>query len=135
VLFTLPHDLNPLWLANVPVMSTLLFQAVRATLCTLLGDPKYLGAQPGMIAALHTWSQTLVLHPHLHGFVTGGGVTPAGQWVVVRNGSLLPARVVMAVFRGKRLEAIRQASGHGGLARPEALRPQPLHNLLTRPEH
>src|SRR5258706_11832406 len=61
VLCTLPHDLNPLWLANVPVMTTLLLQAVRDTLGTLLADPKYLGAQPGILAALHTWSQTLVL--------------------------------------------------------------------------
>jgi hypothetical protein len=66
VIFTLPHDLNPLWLANVPVMTTLLFQTVRDTLWTLLADPQYLGAQPGILAALHTWSQTLVLHPHLH---------------------------------------------------------------------
>jgi hypothetical protein len=44
VLFTLPHDLNPLWLANVPVMTTLLFQAVRDTLGTLLAAPRYLGA-------------------------------------------------------------------------------------------
>ena len=78
VIFTLPHELNPLWLANVPVMTTLLFQAVRDTLGTLLADPKYLGAQPGIIAALHTWSQTLVLHPHVHCLVTGGGLTPDG---------------------------------------------------------
>src|SRR5262249_33419090 len=97
VIFTLPHDLNPLWLANVPLMTTVLFQAVRDTLCTLLADPKYLGAQPGIIAALHTWSQTLMLHPHIHCLVTGGGLTPMGQWVAVRNGFLLPARVVMAV--------------------------------------
>ena len=56
VIFTLPHDLNPLWLANVPVMTTLFFQAVRDTLGTLLADAKYLGAQPGIIAALHRWA-------------------------------------------------------------------------------
>jgi hypothetical protein len=59
VIFTLPHDLNPLWLANVPVMTTLLFQAARDTLVALLADGKYLGAQPGILAALHTWSQSL----------------------------------------------------------------------------
>src|SRR5712691_7306961 len=64
VLCTLPHDLNPLWLANVPPMTSLLFQAVRDTLVALLAAPKPLAAQPGIIAALHTWSQTLVLHPH-----------------------------------------------------------------------
>jgi hypothetical protein len=135
VIFTLPHDLNSLWLANVPVMSTLLFQAVRDTLSTLLADPKYLGAQPGIIAALHTWSQTLVLPPPVHCLVTGGGRTPAGQWPAVRNGFLLPARVVMAVFRGKMLDAIRQALARDELVLPEVMRPQQLHNLLTRLGH
>jgi putative transposase/transposase-like zinc-binding protein len=135
VIFTLPHDLNPLWLANVPVMTTLLFQTVRDTLCTLLADPQYLGAQPGIIAALHTWSQTLVLHPHVHCLVTGGGVTPDGHWKAVRHGFLLPARVVMAVFRGKMLDAIRCAWTRGELVMPEGLRPQQMRNLLNRLGH
>ena len=135
VIFTLPHDLNPLWLANVPVMTTLLFQAVRDTLCTLLADPRYLGAQPGILAALHTWSQALVLHPHVHGLVTGGGLTPEGQWKAVRQGFLLPARVVMAVFRGKMLEAIRQAYAREDLVLPEGMRPHPFLNLLGRLGH
>ena len=135
VIFTLPHDLNPLWLANVPVMSTLLFQAVRETLFDLLADPTYLGAQPGMIAALHTWGQPLVLHPHLHGLVTGGGLTPDGHWKAVRNGFLLPARVVMAVFRGKMLGALRRAFARDALVLPEAMRPQQFFNLLNRLGH
>jgi hypothetical protein len=135
VIFTLPHELNPLWLANVSVMTTLLFQAVRDTLGTLLADSKYLGAQPGILAALHTWSQTLVLHPHLHCLVTGGGLTPAGQWVAVRHGFLLPARVVMAVFRGKMVAAIRQTLARGSLTLPEPMRPQQVLNLLNRLGH
>ena len=135
VIFTLPHDLNPLWLANVPVMTALLFQAVRATLLALLADPKYLGAQPGILAALHTWSQTLVLHPHVHCLVTGGGLTADGQWQAVRNGFLLPVRVVMAVFRGKLLTAIRQALAHEALTLPEAVRPQQMLNRLTQLGH
>jgi hypothetical protein len=135
VIFTLPHELNPLWLANVSVMTTLLFQAVRDTLRTLLADPKYLGAQPGILAALHTWSQTLVLHPHVHCLVTGGGRTPTGSWVAVRNGFLLPARVVMAVFRGKMVAAIRQTLARGALALPAPMRPQQVLNLLNRLGH
>ena len=135
VIFPLPHDLTPLWLANVPVMTTLFFQVVRDTLGTLLADPKYLGAQPGSIAALHPWSQTLVLHPHLHGLVTGGGHTPAGTWVAVRHGFLLPMRVVMAVFRGKMVDAMRQTFARGGLALPEPMRPQQFVNLLNRLGH
>jgi Putative transposase/Transposase zinc-binding domain len=135
VIFTLPHDLNPLWLANVPVMTTLLFQAVRDTLSALLADPKYLGAQPGIMAALHSWSQTLVLHPHVHCLVTGGGLTVEGQWKAVRYGFLLPVRVVMAVFRGKLLAAIRQALARAELELPEGMRPQQLLNLLHRLGH
>src|SRR5262245_48982730 len=83
VIFTLPRELNALWLANVPVLAHALFQAAWATLSELLGDPKYLGATPGMLAALHTWGQTLVLHPHLHCLVTGGGVV-GNTWTAVR---------------------------------------------------
>jgi Transposase zinc-binding domain/Putative transposase len=135
VIFTLPHDLNPLWLANVQVMTTLLFQAVRDTLSTLLADPQYLGAPPGILAALPTWSPTLVRHPHVHGLVTGGGLPPDGQWKAVRQGFLLPSRVVMAVLRGKMLEAIRQAHAREDLVLPEGIRPQPFLNLLNRLGH
>jgi hypothetical protein len=116
-------------------MTTLLFQAVRDTLVTLLADPQYLGAQPGIIAALHTWSQTLLLHPHVHCLVTGGGLTPAGHWKAVHNGFLLPARVVMAVFRGKMVAAIRQTLARGALALPEPMRAQHVLNLLNRLGH
>jgi hypothetical protein len=101
----------------------------------LLADSTYLGAQPGIITALPTWSQTLGLHPHLHGVVTGGGLTPAGQWVAVRNGFVLPVRVVMAVWRGKRLAAIRQTFARGELTLPEPMRPPQLLTLLHRLGH
>src|SRR5262249_33658646 len=126
---------HPRWLATVPVMTTLLLQAVRDPLGSWLADPQYLGAQPGIIAALHTGSQTLVLPPHLPCLVTGGGLTPDGQWKVVRNGLLLPARVVMAGFRGTRLAALRQAWARAALTLPEGLRPQPFLHLLARLGH
>jgi hypothetical protein len=134
-IFTIPHDLNHGWLDHVGLMTSLLFAAVRDTLLELLGDSKYLGARPGMIAALHTWGQTLVLHPHIHCLVTGGGLTPEGHWVAVHNGYLLPGRVVMAVFRGKLLDAVRRAWRRGALELPEGLRPQQFLNLLNRLGH
>jgi hypothetical protein len=66
VIFTLPSELHGLWLANVRLLTNLLFASVGATLTELLADEKYLGAKAGVIAALHTWGQTLVLHPHIH---------------------------------------------------------------------
>jgi hypothetical protein len=94
---------------------------VRDTLLELLGDPQYLGATPGIMATLHTWSQTLLLPPHLHGLVTGGGLSRTGHWVAVRNGFLLPSRVVMALFRGKLLAAIDTAVREGQLILPGGL--------------
>ena len=132
VIFTIPHELNELWLANVPVMTQLLFASVHETLVELLGDAKYLGAKPGFIATLHTWTQTLLLHPHIHCLVTGGGLSEGGQWVAVRHGFLLPMRVVMALFRGKLLAAIRQGVAHGTLQRPAGQRQQPVENLLNK---
>jgi hypothetical protein len=62
-----------------------------------------------------------VLHPHLHCLVTGGGLTETGEWRAVRNGFLLPARVVMALFRGKLLAAIDTAIRAGQLGLPTSL--------------
>jgi hypothetical protein len=132
VICTIPPELNDLWLANVAVMTQLLCASVHDTLCELLGDSKYLGARAGIIATLHTWTQTLLLHPHLHCLVTGGGLTAAGQWVAVSNGFLLPMRVVMALVRGKLLAAMRQGVAHGTLKPPEGKSRQQVENLLNQ---
>jgi hypothetical protein len=131
VIFTLPRELHALWLANVRVMATLLFQAAWATLSELLGDPKYLGATPGMLAALHTWGQTLVLHPHLHCLVTGGGLA-GDTWRAVHNGYLVPARVVMPVFRGKLLAALHMALDAEQLTLPAGVPLSQVRMLLHR---
>jgi hypothetical protein len=132
VIFTIPHELNEVWLANVAVMSRLLFASVHDTLVELLGDAKYLGARAGIIATLHTWTQTLLLHPHIHCLVTGGGLHEAGHWVAVRNGYLLPMRVVMALFRGKLLAALRQRLAQGTLQLPPGKRRQQVENLPNK---
>jgi hypothetical protein len=89
-------------------MARLLFEGARATLMELLKDPRFLGATPGIVMALHTWGRTLNHHPHVHCLVSGGGLTAGGEWKAVRNGYLLPVRVVKALFRGKLLGAIEQ---------------------------
>ncbi|HEV8714897.1 MAG TPA: transposase [Candidatus Binatia bacterium] len=131
VIFTFPRELHPLWLANVRELATLLFHAAWATLSELLSDPKYLGATPGMLAALHSWGQTLVLHPHLPCLVTGGG-WDGGQWHAVRPGYLLPARVVMPVLRGKLLAALPEALDAGRLRLPAGVTLPQLRRLLNR---
>lgn len=111
-------------------MADALFQAVRDTLFLLLEDPRHLGARPGVIAALHTWGRSLVLHPHLHCLVTGGGLTPEGTWKPVRNGFLLPLAVVRVIFRGKLLSLIEALIRRGELCLPPGLEPSGALGLL-----
>jgi hypothetical protein len=132
VIFTRPHELKALWQANVAVMPQLLCASVHDTLLELLGDAKYLGARPGIIATLHTWSQTLLLHPHRHCWVTGGGLNASGPWVAVSNGFLLPMRVGMAVFRGKLRAALRQGLAQGMLQLPRGKSQQQVEHLLNK---
>jgi hypothetical protein len=101
VVFTLPQELRSLALANQRVIYDLLFKSASETLIELAADSKYLGAKIGLIAVLHTWSQTLVHHPHVHCIVTGGGLAKDGGWRASRADFLLPVRVLSRLYRGK----------------------------------
>ncbi len=116
VIFTLPSELHEVWRWNRALLTEVLFRSVRETLLTLLHDPKWLGATPGILATLHTWSRTLALHAHVHCLVSGGGLTVRGQWGAVRTGYLLPVAVVRALFRGKVLGAIEELWSTGQLS-------------------
>jgi hypothetical protein len=108
VVFTLPAALHPLMLRNPERLYDLLFQAASQTLLQLAADPDRLGAQLGMTAILHTWSQNLLFHPHLHCVVTGGGLSPDGtRWVSTRPGYFLPVKVLGRLFRGKFLAGLQ----------------------------
>ena len=108
-IFTLPHELLPLWRYNRALLQDLLFKAVADVLSTLSRDRRYLNAQPGSLLSLHTWGRNLSLHPHIHCLISHGGVDKAGRWVEPRKSSLFPARVMMQLFRGKFLAALREA--------------------------
>jgi hypothetical protein len=110
VVFTLPEPLRPLTLRNQKALYEILFRASSETLKELTQDPNYLGAQIGFIALLHTWSQTLMDHPHLHCIVTAGGLSPDGKrWIPCKKDFFLPVKVVSRLFRGKCLAYIKRA--------------------------
>lgn len=79
VVFTLPRQLAPLALQNPRVLYGILFRAAAESLRQLAADPKRLGAKIGFLAVLHTWTQRLEHHPHLHCVVPAGGLSPDGQ--------------------------------------------------------
>ena len=62
----------------------------------------------GFIAVLHTWTQTLMYHPHIHCIVTGGGPNK-DRWIRSRDDFFLPVRVMARLFRGKFLDELRKA--------------------------
>jgi hypothetical protein len=132
LIFTIPHELNALWRWNRSSMAKLLFGAVRETLMELLGDARYLGAQPAFISALHTWGRSLSLHPHLHVLAADGGLTADGAWVKSRRSHFLPARVLMLLFRGKLLDALRRAAERRALHLPPDLSRERFATLLNR---
>ena len=110
VVFTLPGLLNQTALYKPKEVYSTLFLAAWDTLKTFASDPKHLGAQTGMIAILHTWGQTLSLHPHLHCIVPGGGITPGNKWKIGRSKGkfLFPVKAMSPVFRAKYMELIKQ---------------------------
>jgi hypothetical protein len=67
MVFTIPEQLAPLALRNQRLFYSLLFRAASETLLEIAADPRHLGARIGVLAVLHTWSQNLQHHPHLHG--------------------------------------------------------------------
>jgi hypothetical protein len=92
-----------------------LFRTVAQTLLTIAADPQHLGAVIGFFAVLHTWGQNLLLHPHLHCVVPGGGLSPQGTWKACRATFFLPVKVLSRLFRRLFLEALEQAHASGQL--------------------
>jgi len=110
VVFTVPACLQPLFVRDRRQSYGVLFAVVWETLSEVCR--RRLGATPGVIAVLHTWSQTLVFHPHVHCIVTGGGIDSSRQhWISSRPDFLVPVRVLSRVFRGKLLQAFERSIG------------------------
>ncbi len=133
VVFTLPAALRPWAWLNQKVVYGLLFQAATQTLVELSRDRRDLGAQSGILAILHTWSQTLIYHPHLHCIVTGGGLSEDRRyWVPGRRDFFLPIRVLSRLFRGKMLAGLQAAVETGQLTRPAGTASDPFGRLYDQ---
>jgi hypothetical protein len=113
-----------------PLQFKLLFEASAETLLEVAADPKHIGAEIGFLSVLHTWSQTLQPHPHIHCVAPGGGLSPDHQhWIRAPNHFFLPVRVLSKVFRGKFVAGLQRAFRQerlvffgtcGSLAQPKA---------------
>ncbi|RMG20121.1 MAG: IS91 family transposase [Bacteroidetes bacterium] len=108
LVFTLPHELHPLIRANEALCYNLLFQAASQTVLQLGKEKKYLHAQTGLMAVLHTWGQNLMYHPHLHCLVPAGGLSlDSTKWIHSGQKFFLPIKVMSQLFRGKFLAGLK----------------------------
>ncbi len=114
VVFTLPAPIADIAYYNKAVIYGLLFDVAAETLQTIAADAKHLGARIAVTLVLHTWGSALTHHPHVHGIVPGGGLSPDGQrWISCKPGFFLSVRVLSRLFRRRFLEEL----GHAHAAR------------------
>jgi hypothetical protein len=135
VVFTVPEELASLAVRNQRLFYSLLFRAASETLLEIAADPRHLGASIGALAVLHTWSQNLNHHPHLHCLIPAGGLAlDNSRWVATRRGFFLPVRVLGRIFRGKLLAFLKQSYRRGELCFAGKLAqlsaPHAFHSLL-----
>lgn len=120
LVFTLPHELNPLVLWNKKTLFTTLFQVVSDTLKEF--GRNNLGGKLGFTLILHTWDQQLRPHFHLHCVIAGGALSPdQDQWTASSPEFLFPVRALSKVYRGKFVAAINALLDRHEIGLPQAL--------------
>jgi hypothetical protein len=108
VTVTVPEELRDILRANQRDGYALLMKAAAEAIVELARDRRYVGATVGVLAVLHTWTQQLLYHPHVHCLVTGGGVSDDGRnWSPARDAFLVPLKALAKLVRGK-LRALLQ---------------------------
>jgi hypothetical protein len=118
---TLPHELNPLVLANKRLLLGLLFHRASETLLDF--DQRRLGGQLGAIMVLHTWDQRLQPHVHVHALVPGGALANDGQsWKATPATFLFPVKALSTVFRATYRDGLRRLYAQQALRFTDATR-------------
>lgn len=120
LVFTIPECLNTLFYINQKQAYHLLFQAAGKALTQCAQNTNYLGANPGAVAILHTWGQTLVYHPHIHMIVPAGGLSEdQTEWIPSNKKFFLPVKILSAVFRGILCRSLEKAIENKKIVLPD----------------
>ena len=109
VVFTLPSELRSICYQNQRLIYNLMFSCAWHTLEAFSRDPQQgLMARMGMIAVLHTWTQTMLYHPHIHCIVPAGGLDDGGNWKTTKSKGefLFHVTALAQTFRGKLMEQL-----------------------------
>ena len=111
LVFTLPHDLNPIILSNKQTTVNILFAAVNQSLQAFAKDPQWrLEGRLGFISVLHTWSQTLIDHFHLHCLIPAGALSfTKDRWIPAKDSFLFKITSLSKEFRKRYLKLLLSA--------------------------
>ena len=110
VTFTLPAQLRRVARSHPKIIYGLLMKAAADALQKLAADPRYLGARLGALSVLHTWTRAMLLHPHVHMLVTGGGLSADGSWIDSKHPRfLVPVKALSVIFRAKFCAGLKKA--------------------------
>jgi DNA-directed RNA polymerase subunit RPC12/RpoP len=110
IVATVPEEIRHLFLSNQKFMYALLMRTIAGAVGDLCRDRKYLGATPGILMVLHTWTRQMLYHPHMHLLVTGGGVSDDGQsWSQPPATFLVPVRALSRLIAGRFCDALKKA--------------------------
>jgi hypothetical protein len=106
---TIPDELRQALRANQRDGYGALLTAAATAIIELARDRRFVGGTVGVLAVLHTWTQQLLYHPHVHCLITGGGVSPDGRsWCPARRAFLVPPKALAKLVRGKLQVLLRQ---------------------------
>lgn len=123
LVFTLPHELNALASLHPRWVYDTLMQCTAATLSEFAANPRWLGGTGAFTLVLHTWTQDLRRHLHVHALMACGALQcdteSYTRWVRPRRAPnfLFPVKALSNVFRGKFLQVLVQAEQSGALPR------------------
>jgi len=121
VVFTIPHQLNPIFYINQRKCYKILFSSAWETLKKAGNNSGFLGAQVGAVAVLHTWGQTLSYHPHIHMLVPAGGLSEDGmEWVQASRKFFVPVKALSAMFRGIMIRQLKDLIETNELKMPDS---------------
>lgn len=130
IIFTIPHEFNDIWLLNTEKLTNLLFKSAKKALNKMFKDERYVGGKPGVIATLHTWGQTMILHPHIHMLVTGGGIDKNGEWKSSKKGYLFPSKALMKLFRKQYTNGLHNLLYSGQIKLPKGKTYKKYHQIV-----
>ena len=110
VTFTLPSELREYFSSHQKDCCNLLFAASSQALRDVAANPKYLGAQIGMMGILQTWTRDLRYHLHIHYLVPAGGLSEDGlRWIRLKFADYLaPEGVLAARFKTLMKQALQE---------------------------